>query len=155
MDNRCKHRRYIGWSISLGLVVLIVVLRIFFFFVFRIPSGQYEHLTSGNYMLMNRQASPQVGRYALLNAWHPTSAGRTLVQIVGGAGDTVTLSRDTLRINSQVVRVLPQSLHASDCTFHVVLPQGRYWALSENRKGGEDSCFRGPLAPSDFYAIAF
>lgn len=103
-------------------------------------------------MIMNKRGTPLRESYALVKPKVADGSAPSLVRVVACQGDTVLLRKDTLWVNQRPYPLMDKSPIGKSLQW--VLPPHTFWVMSESLQGMDDSCFRGPLRLSDFYAIA-
>lgn len=108
INRRILHSSFVRYgALPLGLIVLVVVLRLFFFLPFRVmTSAQSPDLRLGAWALARRSHSPKHGDIVLFRL--PSPRGRTpeslhLGRIVALPGDSIELRTGRLVVNEEEV----------------------------------------------------
>lgn len=99
-----RSRRLLTY-LPLLLIVGVAVVRCCFFFLYRVTPGECSPLPEGTVLLLHKQASPQVGQYALVgdrSFWNWRHKG-ILLRVVAQPGDTVIVSKDQGGVAEQCV----------------------------------------------------
>ncbi|MHB1127913.1 MAG: signal peptidase I [Bacillota bacterium] len=131
-------------------VVLALVIRMFLFHPFFIPSGSMEPtLMIGDRIIVNkfvyRFNEPQRGDIIVFK--FPLDPRRDFIKrVIGLSGETVEISANQLLINNEIVPepYLPQGLEF-DNFGPVEVPEGRLLVLGDNRNSSQDSRVWGSL----------
>lgn len=131
-------------------VILAVLIRLFIFQPFYIPSGSMEpNLQIGDRIIVSkltyRFSEPQRGDVIVFK--FPLDPSRDFVKrAVALGGETVALRDNTLYIDGQPVpeEYLPQDLRFGDFGPREI-PQNHYLMLGDNRNSSDDSRMWGPL----------
>lgn len=134
-------------------VVLAIIIRMFIFEPFYIPSGSMEPTLLVNDRIIVSKVSyyfgePQRGDVMVFK--YPKDPSRNFVKrMVAKPGETVELRDNTLYINGEAVseNYLPRGVQYEDYG-PLEIPQGYYFMLGDNRNNSEDSRYWGTL-PED------
>jgi len=134
-------------------VILAVIIRVFLFQPFYIPSGSMEPtLTKGDRIIVSkinyRLSSPQRGDVIVFK--YPVNPDKDFIKrVIGLPGETLEIRDNKLYINGEFVEqpFLPPYLTYGDFG-PVTIPEGRYFMMGDNRNNSEDSRFWGTL-PSE------
>ena len=134
-NRRILHSSFIRYgALPLGLIVLVVVLRLFFFLPFRVmTSAQSPDLRLGAWALARRSHSPKHGDIVLFRL--PSLRGRTteslhLGRIVALPGDSIELRAGRLVVNEEEVHDYRHEINPSE-SYALRLPRS---ALLEEQK---------------------
>ncbi len=131
-------------------VILAVVIRVFLFQPFYIPSGSMEPtLTKGDRIIVNkliyRFKEPQRGDIVVFK--YPVDPKRDFIKrVIGLPGETLQIKNSKLYINGVPISqpFLPEGLKYGDFG-PVDIPEDRYFMMGDNRNNSEDSRVWGTL----------
>lgn len=137
-NRKILHSSFVRYgALPLGLIVLVVVLRLFFFLPFRVmTSAQAPSLRLGAWALARRSHSPKHGDIVLFRMTSPrghADASLHLGRIVALPGDSIELRSGRLFINEEEVRDYRQQTNPSE-SYALRLPRegGVYPITSTN-----------------------
>jgi len=150
---------------SAAAIAVAIVLKVFVLGAFMIPSHSMENtLLPGDYIMVNKLASwmatierGDVIVFRLPDSINVAGASGTpfIKRVVGIGGDTVRLSSTGVFVNGWRVPEPPQSASAYalshdplSTTITVVVPEGYFYVLGDNRANSWDSRYWGCL-PGD------
>lgn len=106
MASSCRKTDKINLWVYLPLlfVLIVVLLRLFFFFIYRVPNSGASPFVPGQLLLLCKQSAPEKGRYALVRVavGDPQRPEETtvLMRITALPGDTVYSSTKSLTTNA-------------------------------------------------------
>ncbi len=131
-------------------VILAVIIRVFLFQPFFIPSGSMEPtLTEGDRIIVSkihyRLGIPQRGDIVVFK--YPVNPDKDFIKrVIGLSGETLEIRDSKLYINGEFVEqpFLPPGLNYGSYG-PVNIPQGHYFVMGDNRNNSEDSRFWGML----------
>ncbi len=131
-------------------VILAVLIRVFLFQPFYIPSGSMEPtLTKGDRIIVNkityRFTEPKWGDIIVFK--YPLNPKRDFIKrVIGLPGDTIQLKNSTLYVNGKAVNqsFLPQGLKYGNYG-PVTMADDAYFMMGDNRNNSEDSRVWGTL----------
>lgn len=131
-------------------VVLALIIRVFFFQFFVIPSGSMEPtLTEGDMIAANkiiyRFSEPK--RADIIVFKYPLNPDRDFVKrLIGLPGEKVQIKNSTLYINGKVVAqpFLPKGLKYQDYG-PITVPKDKYFMMGDNRNNSLDSRVWGEM----------
>lgn len=131
-------------------VVLALVIRVFLFQFFVIPSGSMEPtLTEGDMIAANkiiyRLSEPKRGDIIVFK--YPLNPDRDFVKrLIGLPGEKVQIKNSTLHINGKIIAepYLPKGLKFQDFG-PVTVPKDKYFMMGDNRNNSLDSRVWGEM----------
>ena len=131
-------------------VVLAVIIRVFLFQPFFIPSeSMAPTLTEGDRIIVSkihyRLGSPKRGEIVVFK--YPVNPEKDFIKrVIGLPGETLEIRESKLYINGEFVEqpFLPPGLSYGSYG-PVTIPQGQYFMMGDNRNNSEDSRFWGML----------
>lgn len=94
MASRSKSVRLLWSYVPLLLIVIVVVVRLFFCFVYRIPSPSTTSHREGSLLILYKQASPQRGGYALVKTGADPNNKPQLLRVVALPGEAFVESSE-------------------------------------------------------------
>lgn len=150
---------------SAAAIAVAILLKMFVLGAFMIPSHSMENtLLPGDYIVVNKLASwmasierGDVIVFTLPDSMDAAGASRIplIKRVIGIGGDTVRLSSTGVFVNGWRVPDPPQSASAyalsndpTSTTITVVVPEGYFYVLGDNRANSWDSRYWGCL-PGD------
>jgi len=131
-------------------VVLAVIIRVFLFQPFFIPSGSMEPtLIEGDRIIVSkihyRLGNPKRGEIIVFK--YPVDPKKDFIKrVIGLPGETLEIRDSKLYINGEFVEqpFLPPGLSYGSYG-PVTIPEGQYFMMGDNRNNSEDSRFWGML----------
>lgn len=136
---------------SVGIAVLLaVIIRVFLFQPFYIPSGSMEPtLIQGDRIIVNKLTyrinEPKRGDIMVFK--YPVNPQRDFIKrLVGLPGETVEIKDSKVYINGKPIdqSFLPTGLEYDDFA-PVKIPENQYFMMGDNRNNSEDSRYWGTL----------
>jgi signal peptidase I len=131
-------------------VVLAVIIRVFLFQPFYIPSGSMEPtLTEGDRIIVSKinYRLGQPKRWDIIVFKYPVDPKRDFIKrMTGLPGETVQIQDSTIYIDGNKVEqsFLPVGLRYNDYG-PIKIPEGQYFMMGDNRNNSEDSRVWGTL----------
>ncbi len=125
-------------------VVLAVIIRVFLFQPFYIPSGSMEPtLQDGDRIIVNKitYRFTELHRGDIIVFKYPVNPKRDFIKrVIGLPGETVQIKNSILYVNGRVVTqpFLPKGLKYADYRL-VTVPENAYFMMGDNRNNSEDS----------------
>ncbi len=131
-------------------VILAVIIRVFLFQPFYIPSGSMEPtLTKGDRIIVNkflyRLKEPQRGDIIVFK--YPVNPERDFIKrVIGLPGETIQIKESRVYIDGAPIKqsFLPEDLRYGDFG-PVSIPEDSYFMMGDNRNNSEDSRVWGTL----------
>lgn len=108
-------------------------------------------LESGDAVLANKLADPERGDIVVMDGWN---SGDTYVKrIIGVPGDEIGYKDGVLTLNG-VVTPEPYA-HGEKDTYSLVVPDGMFWVLGDNRAVSSDSREHGFVPENDIIGVVY
>ena len=153
-----RRRRPSGVAVGIGLIVALVVVRIFVAEPFRIPSESMEPtLKPGDQALVDKLSGHSPKRGQLVAFHSPRNGGEVLLKrVVAVGGDTVGLEDGVLVVNGRQVREPFVNHKAIDSVYFgpVKVRPGTVFVMGDNRANSEDSRDFGAIRTSSIIGRA-